>query len=115
MLALKSILNKQDTIPVMIFDEVDTGIGGRIAEKVGTKLKKVAETKQVFCITHLPQIAGMASTHFRVEKNVQGKRTRAGIRQLEFTERVEELARMSSGEKITEASLQHARELISDQ
>ena len=114
MLALKSILNKQDTIPVMIFDEVDTGIGGRIAEKVGTKLKKVAETKQVFCITHLPQIAGMASTHFRVEKNVQGKRTRAGIRQLEFAERVEELARMSSGEKITEASLQHAREFISD-
>ncbi len=114
MLALKSILNKQDTIPVMIFDEVDTGIGGRIAEKVGAKLKKVAETKQVFCITHLPQIAGMASTHYRVEKKVQGKRTRAGIRQLELAERVEELARMSSGEKITEASLQHARELISD-
>jgi len=113
MLALKSILNKQDTIPVMIFDEVDTGIGGRIAEKVGAKLKKVAEIKQVFCITHLPQIAGMASTHYRVEKNVQGKRTRTGIRKLEFTERVEELARMSSGEKITEASLQHARELIS--
>ena len=113
MLALKSILNKQDTIPVMIFDEVDTGIGGRIAEKVGAKLKKVAETKQVFCITHLPQIAGMASTHYRVEKKVQGKRTRAGIRQLEFAERVEELARMSSGEKITEASLQHAREFIS--
>jgi len=112
MLALKSILNKQDTIPVMIFDEVDTGIGGRVAEKVGDKLKKVAETKQVFCITHLPQIAGMASTHYRVEKHVQGKRTRSGIRQLEFEERVEELARMSSGEKITEASLQHARELI---
>lgn len=112
MLALKSILNKQDTIPVMIFDEVDTGIGGRVAEKVGDKLKKVAETKQVFCITHLPQIAGMASTHYRVEKKVEEKRTRSGIRKLEFEERVEELARMSSGEKITEASLQHARELI---
>ncbi|MEK9629769.1 MAG: DNA repair protein RecN [Nitrospinota bacterium] len=113
MLALKSILNKQDTIPVMIFDEVDTGIGGRVAEKVGDKLKKVAETKQVFCITHLPQIAGMASTHYRVEKKVEGKRTRSGIKLLEYEERVEELARMSSGEKITEASLQHARELIS--
>ena len=112
MLALKSILNEQDTIPVMIFDEVDSGIGGRVAEKVGEKLKKVAETKQVFCITHLPQIAGMASSHYRVEKLVQGKRTRSGIRQLEFEERVEELARMSSGEKITEASLKHARELI---
>jgi DNA repair protein RecN (Recombination protein N) len=112
MLALKSILNEQDTIPVMIFDEVDAGIGGRVAEKVGEKLKKVAKTKQVFCITHLPQIAGMASSHYRVEKQVQGKRTRSGIRQLEFEERVEELARMSSGEKITEASLKHARELI---
>jgi len=112
MLALKSILNEQDTIPVMIFDEVDAGIGGRVAEKVGDKLKKVSETKQVFCITHLPQIAGMASCHYRVEKHVQGKRTRSGIRQLEFEERVEEVARMSSGEKITEASLKHARELI---
>jgi DNA repair protein RecN (Recombination protein N) len=112
MLALKSILNEQDTIPVMIFDEVDAGIGGRVAEKVGNKLKKVAESKQVFCITHLAQIAGMASTHYRVEKQVQGKRTRSGIRKLEFEERVEELARMSSGEKITEASLKHARELI---
>jgi len=112
MLALKSILNEQDTIPVMIFDEVDAGIGGRVAEKVGDKLKKVAETKQVFCITHLPQIAGMASSHYRVEKHVQGKRTRSGIRQLEFEERVEEVARMSSGEKITDASLKHARELI---
>ena len=112
MLALKSILNKQDTIPVMIFDEVDTGIGGRVAEKIGDKLKKVAENKQVFCITHLPQIAGKASTHFRVEKQTEGKRTRSRIRQLDFEERVEELARMSSGEKITKASLQHARELI---
>lgn len=112
MLALKSILNKQDTIPVMVFDEVDTGIGGSVAEKVGDKLKKVAETKQVFCITHLPQIAGMASAHYRVEKQVRGKRTRSGIRQLDFEGRVEELARMSSGEKITEASMRHARELI---
>ena len=113
MLALKSILNKQDTVPVMIFDEVDTGIGGRVAEKVGEKLKKVSKNKQVFCITHLPQIAGMASTHYRVEKKVEEKRTRSGIRKLELEERVEELARMSSGEKITKASLQHARELIS--
>ena len=112
MLALKSILNDQDTVPVMIFDEVDTGIGGRVAEKVGTKLQKVSNTKQVFCITHLPQIAGMAFSHFRVEKEVKGKRTRSTIRQLEQEERVEELARMSSGEKITDASLEHAREML---
>ncbi|MCH2298402.1 MAG: DNA repair protein RecN, partial [SAR324 cluster bacterium] len=92
MLALKSILNKQDTVPVMIFDEVDTGIGGRVAEKVGEKLKKVSKNKQVFCITHLPQIAGMASTHYRVEKKVVEKLTRSGIRKLELVERVEELA-----------------------
>lgn len=112
MLALKSMLNDQDTIPVMIFDEVDTGIGGRVAEKVGNKLQKVSRSKQVFCITHLPQIAGMASSHFRVEKEIKGKRTRSSIRQLNYEERVEELARMSSGETITDASLQHAREML---
>ena len=112
MLALKSILNDQNTVPVMIFDEVDTGIGGSVAEKVGIKLQKVATTKQVFCITHLPQIAGMAFSHFRVEKEVKGKRTRSTIRQLKHKERVEELARMSSGEKITDASLKYAREML---
>jgi DNA repair protein RecN (Recombination protein N) len=112
MLALKSILNDQNTVPVMIFDEVDTGIGGSVAEKVGIKLQKVATTKQVFCITHLPQIAGMAFSHFRVEKEVKGKRTRSTIRQLKQKERVEELARMSSGEKITDASLKYAREML---
>ena len=112
MLALKSILNDQDTIPVMIFDEVDTGIGGRVAEKVGIKLQKVARTKQVFCITHLPQIAGLASSHYRIEKEIKGKRTRSSIRLLEYEERVEELARMSSGETITDASLEHAREML---
>jgi DNA repair protein RecN (Recombination protein N) len=112
MLALKSILNDQDTIPVMIFDEVDTGIGGMVAEKVGIKLKKVAKNKQVFCITHSPQIAGLASSHFRIEKEIKEKRTRSSIRQLEHEERVEELARMSSGETITDASLKHAREML---
>ena len=112
MLALKSILNDQDTVPVMIFDEVDTGIGGSVAQKVGIKLQKVATTKQVFCITHLPQIAGMAFSHFRVEKEVKGKRTRSTIRQLKHKERVEELARMSSGDKITDASLKYAREML---
>ena len=112
MLALKSILNDQDTIPVMIFDEVDTGIGGGVAEKVGLKLQKVASTKQVLCITHLPQIAGLASSHFRIEKQIKSKRTHSTIHQLEHEERVEELARMSSGETITNASLEHAREML---
>jgi DNA repair protein RecN (Recombination protein N) len=112
MLALKSMLHKQDPIPVMVFDEVDTGIGGSVAEKVGVKLRKVAADKQVFCITHLPQIAGMASAHFRVQKDVRGKRTCTTIVELDYDQRVEEIARMSGGEKITEATLEHAREMI---
>ena len=112
MLALKSMLNEQDPIPVMVFDEVDTGIGGSVAEKVGVKLRKVATGKQVFCITHLPQIAGMASAHFRVQKDVQGKRTCSTIVELDYDQRVKEIARMSGGEKITEATLKHAREMI---
>ena len=112
MLALKSILNKQDTVPVMIFDEVDTGIGGKVAEKVGHRLKKVAAGRQVFSITHLPQIAGMAQAHYRVQKDVSGKRTQSTIRELTLDERVEEIARMSGGEKITEATLKHAREML---
>lgn len=112
MLALKSILNDQDTVPVMIFDEVDTGIGGKVAEKVGHRLKKVAAGRQVFSITHLPQIAGMAQAHYRVQKDVSGKRTQSTIRELTMDERVEEIARMSGGEKITEATLKHAREML---
>lgn len=112
MLSLKSILNEQGTVPVMIFDEVDVGIGGKVAEKVGQKLKKLGASKQVFSITHLPQIAGMASAHFLVEKDVKKNRTRSGIRMLSLEERVEEIARMSGGEKITEATLKHAREMI---
>lgn len=112
MLALKSILNQQDTVPVMIFDEVDSGIGGKVAEKVGARLKKVAAGRQVFGITHLPQIAGMAKAHYRVEKEVRGKRTQSTIRELTMDERVEEIARMSGGEKISEATLKHAREML---
>ena len=112
MLALKSILNKQDPVPVMVFDEVDSGISGSVAEKVGTKLKKIAEQKQILCITHLPQIAGMADSHYRVHKTVSGKRTRSTIIELDYEHRVEEIARMSGGETITETTLKHAREMI---
>ena len=112
MLAIKTVLADVDQIPVLVFDEIDTGIGGDVAAGMGQRLRVLGKSHQVLCLTHLPQIAGKASTHFRVEKQTEGKRTRSGIRQLDFEERVEELARMSSGEKITKASLQHARELI---
>ncbi len=112
MLALKSILHEQDPVPVMVFDEVDSGVGGKVAEKVGVKLAKVAVGKQVFCITHLPQIAGMASAHFRVQKTVKESRTHSTIEKLSYDERVEEIARMSGGETITPATLKFAKEMI---
>ena len=112
MLALKSILNEQDPVPVMVFDEVDSGISGGIAEKVGVKMKKISKQKQIFSITHLPQIAGMADSHYRVHKTVSGKRTRSTIIELDYEHRVEEIARMSGGETITETTLKHAREMI---
>lgn len=112
MLALKSILNDQDPVPVMVFDEVDIGISGGVAEKVGAKLKKISKQKQILSITHLPQIAGMADSHYRVHKTVSGKRTRSTIIELDYEHRVEEIARMSGGETITETTLKHAREMI---
>ncbi len=112
MLALKSILHAEDPVPVMVFDEVDAGIGGKVAEKVGVKLAKVAVGKQVFCITHLPQIAGLAEAHFRVQKTVKDNRTHSTIVQLSYDERVEEIARMSGGETITPATLKFAKEMI---
>ncbi len=114
MLALKSTLNEQHPVPVMVFDEVDTGIGGNVAEKVGIKLRKVARGKQVFCITHLPQIAGMASAHYRVQKTVKDKRTHSVIERLDHEQRVREIARMSGGEKITDVTLKHAEQMIKD-
>ncbi len=112
MLALKSILHEQDPVPVMVFDEVDAGIGGKVAEKVGVKLEKVSDGKQVFCITHLPQIAGMASAHYRVQKTVHESRTHSTIVKLNYDQRVEEIARMSGGETITPATLKFAKEMI---
>ena len=112
MLALKSILQKQSRVPVMVFDEVDAGISGKVAEKVGAKLKKISKERQVFCITHLPQIAGLGGTHFRVHKIIEGKRTHSTIQELSYDQRIEEIARMSGGEKITKATLEHAKEMI---
>jgi len=112
MLALKGILSRSDNIPVMIFDEVDSGIGGKTAEIVGLKLKRISKGHQVFCITHLPQIACQGDHHFKVEKAVKDKRTVATIRELGAKEKVEEIARMSGGKEITETTRKYARELL---
>ncbi len=112
MLALKSILVEADRIPTVVFDEVDAGIGGAVAEEVGKKLKRIAAKRQVFCITHLPQIASMADSHYGVSKSVKKDRTSTEVRLLEQKERVDEIARMLGGKIITEATIKHAEEMM---
>ena len=112
MLALKSILAKSDRLPVLIFDEIDVGVSGRIAQAVGLSLKNLSSFHQVIAITHLPQIAGLADTHFAVSKAEQGKRTKTTMRRLEMDERVKEVAALMSGAEVTEAGLKGAKELM---
>jgi DNA repair protein RecN (Recombination protein N) len=112
MLALKSILAKNDKLPLLIFDEIDSGISGHIAQKVGQSLKNLAGYHQVIAITHLPQISGLADQHYAVEKREVEGRVISSIKKLSVDERVNEVAKLLSGETITEASLKSARELM---
>jgi len=112
MLALKSILSEADKIPILIFDEIDTGIGGEIGLALGKYLKRLSKTKQVLCITHLASIASFADHHLLVEKTSIAGRTTTGVSAVVGEERVREVARMLSGATVTETSLQHAQELI---
>ena len=112
MLGLKSILAKSDKLPILIFDEIDTGVSGRIAQKVGQVLKSLASFHQIIAITHLPQIAGLSDYHFAVEKKKAGDRVVSSIRILKGEERIKEVAKLISGEKVTEATLSSARELM---
>ena len=96
----------------LVFDEIDAGIGGRAAEAVGKKLKELAATKQVLCITHLPQIASFADQHFLIEKKESGGRTKTSVRLLDTEDRTRELARMISGAKLTDTSIKHAEHML---
>ncbi|MGC1363054.1 MAG: DNA repair protein RecN, partial [Silvibacterium sp.] len=96
----------------LVFDEIDIGIGGRAAEAVGRKLKALSKAQQVLCVTHLPQIAAFADQHFVIEKQEKQGRTKTSIRLMEDAERVEEIARMLSGEKLTETSRKHAEQML---
>jgi DNA repair protein RecN (Recombination protein N) len=96
----------------LVFDEIDIGIGGRAAEAVGQKLKKLSRVQQVLCVTHLPQIAAFADQHFLIEKRDDQGRTKTQVRLLDDRSRIEEVARMLSGAVVTEASQQHASEMI---
>jgi len=113
MLAVKNVLADADNVDVLIFDEIDTGISGRIAQKVGRVLKKLSEYHQVISITHLAQIAALAEQHFVVSKDDEGDKTYTKIKKLDKNERIMEVAKLLSGEKITDASIKSAKELIS--
>ena len=112
MLALKSVLATADRTPVLVFDEVDAGVGGTVAVDLGTKLAELARSHQVLVVTHLAQVASRASAHFVVEKRTGAALTSASVRELSGSERVEELARMMGGDPDSTASLEHARELL---
>jgi DNA repair protein RecN (Recombination protein N) len=104
--------DKWGTQRTLVFDEIDTGIGGRAAESVGKKLKSLARSNQVLCVTHLPQIATFGDHHYVIEKKESGGRARTGIRVVTGEERTEEVARMLSGAKLTETSRKHAEQMI---
>jgi len=112
MLSLKSILAKEHHLPVMIFDEIDTGISGNISEKVGREMRKLSAHCQIVAITHQPQIASQAHKHYRVQKVEEGERTITRIVPLSDEEHIHEVASLMSGEQITDSALTSAKELI---
>lgn len=113
MLAMKNVFSQQERIGTMVFDEVDTGVSGRAAQKVAEKMARISRQKQVLCVTHLPQLAAMADTHFSVEKGVLSGRTFTRVQELTRAQRREELARLTGGEQITQTMLEGAEELLS--
>jgi len=112
MLAIKSVLTDGDSIPTLIFDEIDTGVSGSTAQKIGRKLRTLSQNKQVLCVTHLAQIAAMADTHFLIDKASADGRTKTNVFPLNQEDRVKELSRIISGDAITETTLKQAEELI---
>ncbi|RDY28738.1 DNA repair protein RecN [Romboutsia weinsteinii] len=112
MLAFKTILADIDQIDTLVFDEIDTGISGIAAQIVGEKLSNIAKKKQIICITHLPQIAANADTHYCIEKNTSNERTFTTIRKLDHSQKRDEIARLIAGSNITEKTIEHASEII---
>ena len=110
MLALKSVIADRDSIPTLIFDEIDTGVSGRAAQKIGIKLREISRSRQVLCVTHLSQIAVMADTQFMIEKHDENDRTVTQVHLLDFEGRVQEIARIMGGENPSELMLRNARE-----
>lgn len=114
MLAIKTVLSEIDSTNAMIFDEIDTGVSGKTARKIGKKMREIAKNKQVLCVTHLAQIASLADAHFYIEKSTRDMRTYTSVNLLEYSDRVSEIARIMGGDIITEATINAAKELISE-
>ena len=111
-LALQVAARHRDRSATLVFDEVDVGVGGSVAEMVGKQLHELASDGQVLCVTHLPQVASQADHHFQVSKETDGEQTHAAVASLDSAARVEELARMLGGVKITQRTREHAREML---
>ncbi|WP_319370182.1 DNA repair protein RecN [uncultured Ilyobacter sp.] len=114
MLALKSIFSVVDNVPILVFDEIDTGVGGETVRKIASKLKDIGGNSQVVCITHSPAIASKASQQFYIEKKTLEEKTVTTVRELDYQGRIEEIGRMLAGENITEAVLKHAKEILDE-
>lgn len=114
MLALKNVIAEKDSIGTLIFDEIDTGVSGRAAQKIGIKLKQISRLRQVLCVTHLAQMAVMSDNHLLIEKNIKGDRTVTTVRTLDHEQRKYEIARIMGGENITELMLENAEQYLKD-
>ncbi len=112
MLSIKNVLAQKDRVSTLIFDEIDTGVSGSAAQKIGLKLKQVSKNRQVFCVTHLAQIAALADSHFKIFKKTLNGRSFAEVSELDERGRVEEVARIMAAGSITNLNLQTAREMI---
>ncbi|MDE6763986.1 MAG: DNA repair protein RecN, partial [Oscillospiraceae bacterium] len=115
MLAIKNVVAEKEDTPTMIFDEIDTGVSGRAAQKIGVKLRQVSKTRQVICVTHLSQIAVMADNHLLIEKTNLDDRTVTSVTRLDRGQRIEEIARILGGEHITQTTLDNAAEQLDGQ
>ena len=112
MLALKTIFSQHQGVTSIIFDEVDTGVSGRVAQAIGEKIYQISIDSQVLSITHLPQVAALCDHHYLISKSTDGERTKTAVQPLNEEERIKEIARMISGVQITEATLDHAKEML---
>lgn len=113
-LAIKTITAQKDDVELMVFDEVDSGVGGKTAQMMAEKIARISRYRQVICITHLPQIAAMADAHFYIHKETKDNKTFTNITEIDYGARLAEIARMASGTELTQASMENAEEMLAN-